>query len=123
MISFQKFKQYALKLLQNGTKVCPCCLSKHIVFTTNDEHSEFYLECAACHIGAHTSNFTQARRTWEHRPDHTPALQQITHNITCEYFDDGQNKNRYITTETLQKQNVINRDKPNNFKNNITSEP
>ena len=40
-IDFDKFKQYALDLLKEGTKICPCCLSRSILFTTDENHNEF----------------------------------------------------------------------------------
>ena len=96
-ISFEKFERYAKKLLQNGTPICPCCLSEHLTFTTDEEHTEFWLECTACHIGIRSSLFSFVRKSWENRPAKIRKLHEITHNITCSYWDDDINNTRYVT--------------------------
>ena len=98
-ISFEQFEKYAQKLLKNGTNICPCCLSKHIHFTTDDDHTEYWLECAVCHIGVRSSQFSSTHRTWEYRPHNISKLHERTHNITCEYYDDIHNENQYVTTD------------------------
>lgn len=96
-ITFDKFKNYATKLLQNGTPVCPCCLSDRLMFTTDDDHQEFWLECRVCHIGVRNSLFSFVRRNWENRPAKIQELHKVTHDITCSYWDDSINNIQYVT--------------------------
>lgn len=97
MISFDRFQTYAKKLLKDGTNICPCCLSKKITFTTDDEHNEFWLECKVCHVGVRNSQFSRTHRSWEHRPSNIPQLNEITHDIECEYWDETIYDTRTIT--------------------------
>lgn len=95
-ITFEKFERYARKILDRGLPVCPCCLHKGLSFTTDDGHSEFWIECRACRIQARDQQFSRARSTWEHRSSKDPALHEITRDISCEFWDDGINDIRYV---------------------------
>lgn len=97
MISFDRFQTYANKLLKDGTKICPCCLSRKIIFTTDDEHNEFWLECKACHVGVRNSQFSRTHRSWEHRPPHIQQINETTRDIECEYWDGTLNNIRTVT--------------------------
>lgn len=104
VITWQRFESVARKLLQNGVKVCPCCLHDHIEFSTTDDHRTYILECAACHIGIQASLMFQIRERWNRRYIKDERINKITHNITCDYLDTDADMIRSVCLETNQKE-------------------
>lgn len=100
-IGFDVFKRYALDLLKEGTKICPCCLSRSILFTTDGKHNEYWLECRTCHVGVRNPLFMKTQLTWEQRPSKIEKINAVTHEIECSYWDDEIKRNRYITLDDL----------------------
>lgn len=105
-IEFDRFREYALKLLNDGTKVCPCCLSKRIQFTTDDGHDEFWLECASCHMGVRDHLFSRVHAIWEKRPSGVSKIGQVTYDIECSYYDDGTGTVKYVTMDDPKCENI-----------------
>lgn len=105
-IDFDKFKQYALDLLKEGTKICPCCLSRSILFTTDENHNEFWLECRVCHVGVRNPMFMRTHLSWKHRPSNIEKINATTQDIECSYWDDEISRDRYVTMDDLPKEEV-----------------
>ena len=92
----KKFIDFSRKIIQNGVKVCPCCLWKGIVFSTDDSHTEYWLECRKCHIKVTDHLFKRVIQTWNYRALDNQSINEITHDIECEWWN-----NELHTVETV----------------------
>ncbi len=95
----QKFDYltFKLELEKEGLKVCPCCLSGQLEFTTDDRHQEYWLTCAFCKVGIRHHLFSTLRKNWNRRNSDDPKMHKITHDIEYSWFDG--NKTEYFRKE------------------------
>lgn len=90
------FITYSKKLLKEGVKVCPCCLSDKIIFNTDEEHTEYKLVCKLCNIGIHDHLFSRIKKSWNNRRLENIEINKITHNIECTWWDDNKQEEMII---------------------------
>lgn len=102
----ERFRKYALSLLadlKNGlVPVCPCCLHPNLKFTTDDGHGEYWLECAACHMGARSGQFSEVRSVWSRRVSKDPGINTPARDIECGYWNEETDRMIYVTREGLE---------------------
>lgn len=101
-ITRESFIEYSRKLLADGSKVCPCCLSSSLEFTTDDEHQEYWLECKVCHIGIRDHLFTRVKKSWNQRNLDNPKINKITHNIECTWWNEAIQKVENVKSNRIE---------------------
>lgn len=100
-ITREKFIDFSRKILQDGAKVCPCCLWEDLDFGTDDDHTEYWLECRRCHIKMTDHLFRRTYQNWNCRVLDDPRINEITHDIKCEWWND-----ELYTVETVTLEGV-----------------
>lgn len=97
-ITQESFVNYSKRMIKDGFKICPCCLSSKLEFRTDDEHSEYILECKSCGVGVRNHIFARIKKAWNNRCLSMTELNKVTHDIDCTWWDDDKQE---VITVTL----------------------
>lgn len=95
-ILWQDFERYALTLLEEGACVCPACLGKRLLFTTDDRCLYYSMECASCHMGVRDVLFMNIHQGWNMRRSKDPALKRRTWDIECTFWNREEKKTEHV---------------------------
>lgn len=98
-ITRESFIKYSNKIIEDGFKICPCCLSSKLEFMTDEEHTEYELRCKLCGVGVRDHIFSRIRKNWNHRSINIKELNDVTHDINCTWWDTEKAELVVITLE------------------------